>query len=269
MAERLSTVTSPRFEVVGPFDETSEIFAGDVDGTVDRVRELCHVERVQEVMIADADGRFARLARALAPRLGTEMRVRLLGPWAHALPQGAVLEEIAGVALLVPAGGQRPNASLLKRTIDVTVATLGLLFLGPVAVAVRLHAATAGDGIDDQTLDGATAAGEPAPIPSRRVGGEAAPFAGVLNRVSDLGLVLAGRMSLVGVHRLPAAPRAPSVECRGVLPGLIVPPSEGVPTEENIVRADVAYVLGWTTTRDVRLVVAHVIDRLFRRTARG
>jgi lipopolysaccharide/colanic/teichoic acid biosynthesis glycosyltransferase len=148
---------------------------------------------------------------------------------------------------------------VVKRTIDLAVALLGLLVLGPVALMLRLHARTAGEGIEDRSRRGSTVAGEPASIPNHVVRGEAAGLSPVLDWVSDLGLVLTGKMSLVGVHRLPAPPSSPAVDLRGARPGLIVPPVHAMAAGDPVARADEAYVLGWSFARDVRLVIDRAV----------
>jgi GT2 family glycosyltransferase len=105
MAERLRAAPSPsRYEVVGLLDPATRILAHDGEAAR-RLRELCHAERVQEVVIADRDGRFVSLARDLAPLAGEGVRVHLVGPWAQALDAGMRLESMAGVDLLRPGRG--------------------------------------------------------------------------------------------------------------------------------------------------------------------
>ncbi len=101
MAERLVAVRPARFEVVGQLDETARIVAAGDDLRA-RMRDLCHRERVHELIIADNDGRFAELARELAPLAREGVRVRLLGPWSRVLAAGWAVAETAGVELLVP-----------------------------------------------------------------------------------------------------------------------------------------------------------------------
>ena len=116
MAGQLRAAASPsRYEVVGLLDPATRILANDGE-VARRVRELCHAERVQEVVIADRDGRFTGLARDLAPLAGEGVGVHLIGPWSQALESGTRLESMAGVDLLSPGrGGKRPSRRRWRR----------------------------------------------------------------------------------------------------------------------------------------------------------
>jgi hypothetical protein len=107
MAERLAQARRPRFEIVAALDETSHLLA-DPEQARARLSDLCHRERVHEVIVADRDGSLAALVGALAPLAREGLGIRLLGPWSRVLPPGARIEETAGVELVVPpaaAGG--------------------------------------------------------------------------------------------------------------------------------------------------------------------
>jgi hypothetical protein len=111
MAARLRAVPGSRFEVVGVLDPAARALdaaSGGAGEVPRRLADLCRAERVQEVVIADRDGRFAPLAAALAGLERGRLSVRLVGPWARALPAGAALDELAGVAVLAPGSGARP-----------------------------------------------------------------------------------------------------------------------------------------------------------------
>ncbi len=108
MAARLTAARRPRFEVVATLEPGARLVA-DLEQAPARLRDLCHRERVHEVIVADRDGSLAPLLGALAP-LGREgLRIRLLGPWSRHLEPGARIEEMAGVELLVPEAAARPG----------------------------------------------------------------------------------------------------------------------------------------------------------------
>jgi FlaA1/EpsC-like NDP-sugar epimerase len=110
MAERLGRAGRPHFEIVGTVDPATHLRA-EPGHTRARLRDLCHRERVQEVIIADRDGSLAGLARAAAPLAREGVRIRLLGPWSRELVPGVRIEETAGVELLVPPpAGDDPGA---------------------------------------------------------------------------------------------------------------------------------------------------------------
>ncbi len=100
MAERLLAERQPRVEIVGPLAAAANLLA-ERGHVLERMREICHRERVHEVIVADRDGRFTALARELGPLGRDGVRVQLLGPWACEIA-GWRIEETAGVDLLVP-----------------------------------------------------------------------------------------------------------------------------------------------------------------------
>jgi hypothetical protein len=90
-----------RYEVVGTVAEDSPLLAAD-GFAARRLSELCHRERVHELVFADRRGELAELAAGVRPLLGGGIRLRLLGPWVEAWPEGVRLEELGGLPLLSP-----------------------------------------------------------------------------------------------------------------------------------------------------------------------
>ena len=74
-----------------------------------RISELCHRERVQELVLADRRGELTELAAEVRGLLGGGIEVRLLGPWIDAWPEGVRLEDLGGAPVLSPKG-RRPIA---------------------------------------------------------------------------------------------------------------------------------------------------------------
>jgi hypothetical protein len=112
LAERFSTslrATGERnYEVVGTIPSGAPILAAD-GFAARRISELCHRERVQELVLADRRGELTQLAAEVRQLLGGGIETRLLGPWIDAWPEGVRLEELGGAPVLSPKG-RRPLA---------------------------------------------------------------------------------------------------------------------------------------------------------------
>ncbi len=103
LRSRLDAMPGRRYEVVGTVADDSPLLAGD-GFAARRLSELCHRERVHELVFADRGGALAEVAAGVRPLLGGGIRLRLLGPWVEAWPEGVRLDELGGLPLLSPVG---------------------------------------------------------------------------------------------------------------------------------------------------------------------
>jgi len=104
----LATLGDRSYEVVGTIPIGAPILAPD-GFAARRISELCHRERVQELVLADRRGELTELAAEVRGLLGGGIEVRLLGPWIDAWPEGVRLEDLGGAPVLSPRG-RRPLA---------------------------------------------------------------------------------------------------------------------------------------------------------------
>ena len=107
LTARLDTVRGRRYEVVGTIPAGAPLLAAD-GFAARRVSELCHRERVHELVLADRRGELAELAAEVRSLLGGGIALRLLGPWIEAWPEGVALSEMAGAPVLTPKVRHRP-----------------------------------------------------------------------------------------------------------------------------------------------------------------
>jgi len=89
------------YEVVGTIPSAAPILAPD-GFAARRISELCHRERVQELVLADRRGELTQLAAEVRKLLGGGIEVRLLGSWVDAWPEGVRLEDLGGAPVLSP-----------------------------------------------------------------------------------------------------------------------------------------------------------------------
>jgi GT2 family glycosyltransferase len=101
LATRLQTSGRRQYEVVGTIPAGSPLLAGD-GFAARRVSELCHRERIHELVLADRRGELAGLAGEVRSLLGGGIALRLLGPWIESWPEGVALSEMAGAPMLSP-----------------------------------------------------------------------------------------------------------------------------------------------------------------------
>ena len=108
LGAELAAAEGRSYEVVGTIPIGAPILAAD-GFAARRVSELCHRERVQELVLADRRGELTQLAAEVRSLLGGGIEVRLLGAWIDAWPEGVRLDDLGGTPVLSPKG-RRPLA---------------------------------------------------------------------------------------------------------------------------------------------------------------
>jgi FlaA1/EpsC-like NDP-sugar epimerase len=101
LAAQLGKVRGRKYELVGTIPEGSPLLAAD-GFAARRISELCHRERVQELILADRRGELAGLAAEVRSLLGGGIALKLAGPWIEAWPEGVELGEVGGAPVLSP-----------------------------------------------------------------------------------------------------------------------------------------------------------------------
>ncbi len=254
------------YEVVAVYDQAALPWTGGA-AIIDGFRSLCRTERVSELVVVSPDRRLVPVAELAQALESDGVHVRMVGEFSWAPPEAAAIEPLAGWATVSPFGGRRgPRFATSKRWLDVVVGLVVWGALAPLSFGLRLWGAVTGGSLERQPLEGTTAAA--APVERVRYRPRGLPqWVAHLFWARDRGwAILKGRESLVGVGVYPKAPDPLCAQCSVARPGWLTPMPDG-PVDKRV-EADRAYVLGWSTARDLR-IAARAIKRARRRRGPG
>jgi GT2 family glycosyltransferase len=225
LRERLASIEDGAVDFVGfviPSGRSAGGAPGPVVGTTEHLGDLVKQHRIDQVLVAETGLRRDELRDIViaARRHGSEVKVP--SEVTDMLIQGSLLDEVAGVPVVVfPPASLTGTRLATKRLNDSCFAILGLTglsLLAPAVLAVRMMR-----------------------------GGD---YSRLRRAYASLGCVLAGTRSLVG----PVSP----VEGESVEPGIVglrqapVDPPAGV-SEDNL---DMYYIQNWSLSLDMEIIVS-------------